>query len=97
IEMSHPSGFTHPNQVIGKVLRYSIAGGQVFRDDMLRAAYSVTQGQNVQIISQGSGFSVRNEGAALNNASEGQRVQVRVGSGRVISGIARNGAVEVNP
>lgn len=96
-EMTRPTGFTSPDQVIGKVLRYSIAAGQILRDDMLRAAYSVTQGQIVQVISQGPGFSVRNEGAALNNASEGQSVQVRVSSGRVIGGVARNGVVEINP
>lgn len=96
IEMSRPAGFTNPEQVLGKVLRYSIAAGQVLRDDMLRAAYSVTQGQFVPITSHGPGFSVRNEGVALNNASEGQNVQVRVGSGRVIGGVARNGTVEVN-
>lgn len=97
IEMTRPSGFTNPEQVLGKVMRYSISAGQILRDDMLRAAFSVSQGQIVQITSHGAGFSVRNEGVALNNASEGQNVQVRVGSGRVIGGTARNGAVEVNP
>lgn len=97
VEMSRSTGFTTRDQVMGKVLRYSIAAGQILRDDMLRAPYSVTQGQTVQITSQGPGFSVRNEGVALNNASEGQNVQIRVSSGRVISGIARNGGVEINP
>lgn len=97
IEMTRPTGFTNPEQVLGKVMRYSISAGQVLRDDMLRAPYSVSQGHVVQITSRGAGFSVRNEGVALNNASEGQNVQVRVGSGRVIGGVARNGTVEVNP
>lgn len=97
IEMSRPSGFTEPSQVLGKVLRYSIAAGQVLRDDMLRPPYSVTQGQIIQVISRGTGFSVRNEGVALNNASEGQNVQVRVASGRVIGGTAQNGTVEIAP
>lgn len=94
-ELSRASGLSDASQVIGKVLRYGIATGQVFRDDMLRAPYSITQGQVVQTILHGRGFSIRNEGVALNNASEGQTVQVRTGSGRVISGIARNGMVEL--
>lgn len=98
MEISRAGGFTDPGQVLGKVLRHNIAAGQVLREDMLRPPYSVTQGQVVQISVQGSGFSVRSEGVALNNASEGQAVQVRVGSGRVIGGIARtNGLVEIRP
>ncbi len=97
-ESSQSGGFTDPKQVIGKVLRYGIAAGQVLREDMLRKPYSVTQGQAVQLAVQGSGFSIRGEGVALNNASEGQAVQVRVGSGRVVSGIARaGGMVEIVP
>jgi len=97
MEVSRTEGYTDADQVIGKVLRYGIAAGQILRDDMLRAPYSVTQGQVVQVIARGSGFSIRGEGVAMNNAGEGQTVQVRVGSGRMISGIARNGAVEISP
>lgn len=97
VEISRATGFTDPAQVVGKVLRYGIAAGQILRDDMLRAPYSVTQGQVVQIIARGHGFSVRNEGVALNNAGEGQTIQVRIASGKVISGTARNGIVEITP
>lgn len=98
METSKAIGFTDPKQVIGKVLRYGITAGQILREDMLRQAYSVTQGQVVQLATQGSGFSIRNEGVALGNAGEGQPVQVRTGSGRVIGGIARTvGLVEIGP
>lgn len=97
-ETSHTGGFTDPKQVLGKLLRYGITAGQVLREDMLRLPYSVTQGQVVQLAVQGSGFSIRSEGVALNNASEGQTVQIRTRSGRVISGIARaSGVVETRP
>ena len=97
-EISQAGGYTDRGQVIGKVLRYNITAGQVLRESMLRPPYSVTQGQVVQLDVQGSGFNVRSEGVALNNASEGQSVQVRVESGRVISGVARaNGMVEIKP
>lgn len=97
-ETSQTEGLTDPVQAIGKILRYSIAAGQVLREDMLRAPFIVTQGQTVQLITQGDGFNIHNEGTALGNASEGQTVQVRIGIGRVISGVARsNGIVEIGP
>ncbi|HXU93132.1 MAG TPA: flagellar basal body P-ring formation chaperone FlgA [Gallionella sp.] len=97
-ETSQTAGFTDPQQVVGKVLRYGIAAGQVLREDMLRLPYSVTQGQVVQLTVKGKGFSVRSEGIALNNAAEGQPVQVRVAAGRVVGGVARaGGVVEITP
>jgi len=97
-EISRAGGFTDPNQVLGKVLRYSITAGQILREDMLRPPYWVVQGQAVQLIVEGSGFSIRNEGIALNNASEGQTVQIRINSGRVISGITTaSGVVKIRP
>jgi len=97
-EISRTEGFTDPMQVVGKVLRYGIAAGQVLREDMLRQPYSVKQGQVVPLAVQGNGFSIRSEGVALNNAGEGQTVQIRVGAGRVISGVARaGGVVEIAP
>lgn len=97
-ETTQLTGFTDPQKVIGKVLRYGIASGQILREDMLRLPYSVTQGQVVQLVVQGRGFSIRSEGVALNNAGEGQAVQVRVAAGRVIGGIARaGGVVEITP
>lgn len=97
-EISHPEGFTDPKEVLGKIMRYGITAGQTLREDMLRSPYSAIQGQVVQIASRGGGFSVRSEGVALNNASEGQMVQIRTNSGRVISGIARaTGVVETSP
>lgn len=97
-ETSQPGGFTDPKRVLGKVLRYSITAGQVLREDMLRPPYWVVQGQVVQLIVRGNGFNIRNEGVALNNASEGQTVQIRTSSNRVISGIAAaSGVVEIRP
>lgn len=98
MEISQASGLADPEQAIGKVLRYGIAAGQVLRENMLRAPYSVTQGQVVQLVVQGGNFSIRSEGVALNNAGEGQAVQVRTSSGRVISGVTgAGGVVEIKP
>jgi flagella basal body P-ring formation protein FlgA len=80
-------------QVLGRTVRIGIAAGQPLRSDQLTAPWAVQQGQKVKIVSGGAGFSVSNEGRALNNAQEGQVVQVRTPSGQTVSGIARPGGV----
>lgn len=98
IEVSQTEGLTDPKQAIGKVLRYSIAAGQILRETMLRQPFSVTQGQIVHLVVQGDGFSIRSEGAALENAGEGRNVRIRSISGRVIGGVAQaNGEVAIQP
>lgn len=97
-EVTRAGGMTDPKQVTGKVLRYGVAAGQILREDMLRPPYSVMQGQAVQLVVQGSRFSIRSAGVALNNAGEGQPVKVRNDAGVVVSGVARaDGVVEVAP
>jgi flagella basal body P-ring formation protein FlgA len=97
-ELTQPSMLTDPALVVGKVLRYSMGAGQVLKQEMLRDPYTITEGQNVPIVVEGQGFKARSEGKALNNAAQGQNVQVRTVSGRVVSGIANeNGEVVVRP
>ncbi len=88
---------SEPAQAVGKTLKNGLAAGQPLRSDQLSAPWVVQQGQSVRTISQGAGFSVSSEGRALNNAAEGQVVQVRSPSGQTLSGIARaGGIVEIN-
>jgi flagella basal body P-ring formation protein FlgA len=94
-----PEGiFTDVAQVIGKVATTNLTAGQPLRPQMLRAPYVVLRGQTVNLVVQGRGFSVRSEGQALADAAEGQVVQVRNKSGRIMSGLARiNSIVEIQP
>ena len=97
-ETTQPGGIADSSLVIGKVLRYSIASGSVLRENMLRAPYSIKQGQSVRLSVQGSGFSISGTGVALNNASEGETVQIRTSTGRVVSGIAvEDGVARITP
>jgi flagella basal body P-ring formation protein FlgA len=93
-----PTGvLTDVRQAIGRTATASVAAGRPLRSDMLRQAYIVQQGQSVKVVSAGPGFQVANEGRAMNNAAEGQVVQVRLANGQVLSGIARTaGIVEVS-
>lgn len=90
--------FTDPNQVIGKIAATNLTAGQPLRPQMLRAPYVILRGQMVNLVVQGRGFNIRSEGKALTDAAEGQVVQVRNKSGKIISGLARNNSiVEIQP
>jgi flagella basal body P-ring formation protein FlgA len=92
-----PGIFTDISQAVGRSVSMSMNAGTVLRQEMLKITPIVLQGQNVKVTSVGNGFSVSAEGKAMAKANEGQLVQVKVASGQVITGIARNGGqVEVN-
>lgn len=81
---------------VGKVAASSIPAGRPLRADMLKSQTVIRQGQTVRVVSRGPGFAVANEGRALANFQEGQVAQVRLGSGQVVSGVAKpDGTVEV--
>lgn len=95
-EISQPGIVTDETQITGKVIKFSISAGQLLKQDMFRPPYVVTQGQSIQLFSEGQGFKLRTEGIAMNNAAAGQPAQVKVTSGQIISGIAKSdGVVEM--
>ncbi|MCX9157960.1 flagellar basal body P-ring formation chaperone FlgA [Niveibacterium sp. 24ML] len=94
---SQPPGvLTDPSQALGRTLRQPVSGGLALRSNQLLVVQAVERGQRVRVTSSGGGFEVANEGVALAAAAEGQVVQVRLDSGRVLQGVARaGGRVEV--
>jgi flagella basal body P-ring formation protein FlgA len=89
-----PAGvLLQPAQALGKAMTSGISGGEPLRADMLRAPTILQSNQPVKVLAKGPGFVVSAEGRALNNAADGQTVQVRVASGQVIAGIVRQGPV----
>jgi flagella basal body P-ring formation protein FlgA len=92
-----PAGiFTDASQVIGRSVSISLMSGAVLKHDMLKLPVVILQGQTVTLKTIGQGFEISTDAKALNNASDGQAVQVKVASGEVIAGIARQGGqVEV--
>lgn len=93
-----PSILTDPLQGLGKTLKNGLGSGQPVRGDLLIAPPVIQQGQDVRLVSKGPGFSVSNEGKALNNAAEGQIARARTASGQTVSGIARSGGIiEIAP
>jgi flagella basal body P-ring formation protein FlgA len=92
-----PAGiFTEFNRVIGQTARMSLVAGTVLKKEMLKMPLIVQKGQSVRVSSGGKGFSISTDGQALNEASEGDLVKVKVSNGSVVTGIAKeNGVVEV--
>lgn len=82
---------TDPSQAIGYAARISLAAGKPLAASHLRLPPAVVQGQPVKVISRGAGFEVANDGTALSTASDGQGAQVRLSTGQVVRGVARNG------
>ncbi len=87
-----PAGiFTDLTQVMGRTVNISLMSGTVLKQEMLKMPMAIQQGQTVTLKTVGHGFEVSTDAKALNNAADGQAVQVKVVSGEVIAGIARSG------
>ncbi len=83
---------------IGARANRRIAAGQPLLADALSRPPAVTAGQRVRICARGSGFSVDQEGSALNTAAVGELVRARLRSGRMVQGMAQeDGSVLVQP
>lgn len=83
-------------QALGRIARINLSAGQPLRADLLKARLAVRSGQTVKIHSRGVGFSVTNEGVALNQGAVGEVIKVRLSGGQVISGTAKaDGEVEI--
>lgn len=93
-----PAGIiSDPANAVGKTVRNSLAAGQPLRTNQLLAPLVIHQGQSVRVVSKGPGFAVSSEGKALNNAAEGQVVQIRMLSGQTVSGVAKtDGSIEIS-
>ena len=85
------------NQAQDSVSLRDLAPGQPLQLSMIRQAWRVKAGQQVQVVATGDGFSVNGEGKALNNASVAQNARVRMASGQIVSGtVDSDGNILIN-
>jgi len=90
-EVTQPGILTDAAQAVGRRIAVGVNGGYPVRSELLRSVQVITQGERVKVQVAGTGFSVVAEGTAVSHATEGQRVQVRMESGRTVSGTAHAG------
>ena len=92
-----PAGvLTSAQEALGKTVTMSIGSGQPLRADLLMRPLVIKQNQSVKVVSRGSGFEVTSEGKALTNGYEGEVVQIKLGNGQIVSGIAKpDGSIAV--
>lgn len=72
----------------GVVAANRIAAGAPLRKELLRGQVVIQQGQLVQVVAQGAGFSVSTEAKAMTRAEVGAPVQAKTRDGRLVSGVA---------
>lgn len=82
-----------PSDLQGRVPTRAIEQGQPIGLVLLAEAPAVTQGDSVKLVGRGSGFSITTDAVALASAVPGQPVRVRVESGRILTGTAREGRI----
>ena len=94
-----PSSYLRdPRLSAGTYVNRPLAAGQAVLAEWLVQPPVINAGQRVSVHVQGGGFSVSQEGKALNSAAVGEVVRVKTLSGRTLQGLARqDGSVQVQP
>ena len=90
-ELTQSGILTDPAQAIGRRIAVGVNGGYPVRQELLRSQQVISQGETVKVRVAGAGFTIIAEGTAVAHATDGQSVQVRMDSGRTVSGTARAG------
>ncbi|MGR4872297.1 flagellar basal body P-ring formation chaperone FlgA [Variovorax sp. LARHSF232] len=72
----------------GVIAANRISAGAPLRKELLRGQVVIQQGQWVQVVAQGAGFSVSTEAKAMTRAEVGALVQAKTRDGRLVSGVA---------
>lgn len=89
-------GLTDESLVIGQMVRSTMPAGVMLSIAQLRSPYLVRMNQPVRVLVRGDGFAVSSDGVALGNAGAGERVNIRVANGKVVSALVEpDGAVSI--
>ena len=83
-----------PSMWVGQVASRQLIAGQTLRQSMVRPPHLFKVGAQVRVVAEGPGYAVTSMGQALAAGAVGQTVRIRMGNGRIISGIVdETGAV----
>ena len=95
-----PYGYVdHLEDAVGKLLRHPVSAGATLTPDAVASPASVKHGQEVTLLCQSGGFSVRADGKALSDGASGDRVKAEnLDTHRVVEGVVRdNSVIEIEP
>ncbi|WP_436295942.1 flagellar basal body P-ring formation chaperone FlgA [Variovorax sp. LjRoot178] len=85
------SVMTDAAELRGVVAVNRIAAGAPVRRELVRGVVVIQQGQTVQVVAVGPGFTVSTEARAITRAEIGATVQAKTRDGRLVSGVAGEG------
>jgi len=74
------------DQLIGSITIQRINAGSTIKARALRSAGSIQRGQAVRLEARGPGFVATSEGKAMQGGEPGTQIQVRAGSGQMVTG-----------
>jgi flagella basal body P-ring formation protein FlgA len=90
------SVLANPSLWVGQEAAYTLLPGQALRQHMVRATEAFSAGSQVRVTQTGPGFEVVVTGKALSRGLIGQNTRVRLPSGKIVTGLVRDGqTVEV--
>lgn len=85
------SVLAHPELWVGQQAAYALLPGQALRQHMVRATEAFSAGSQVRVTQSGAGFEVVVSGKALSRGLVGQTARVRLPSGKIVTGLVRDG------
>ncbi|MEO3992640.1 flagellar basal body P-ring formation chaperone FlgA [Pseudocitrobacter cyperus] len=84
---NQPGGLVfNADEIIGQRLTRAITAGKPLLENQLRQQWRLRAGQTVDLVTTGSGFRIRSQGKALNNAAVDETLKVKTASGLTVSG-----------
>ncbi|EUM24221.1 flagellar basal body P-ring formation chaperone FlgA [Enterobacter sp. BIDMC 26] len=94
---NQPGGLIfNADAIIGQRLTRAIDAGKPLLENQLRQQWRLRAGQTVELVTAGSGFRIRSQGKALNNAAVDDVLKVKTTGGRTVSGkVAADGQVMI--
>lgn len=72
---------------LGQVTTRALTTGQTLRQGLVKPAQVFQAGAPLRVIAGGAGFQITSDGQALSAGAVGQSVRVRLGNGRVMTGV----------
>jgi len=93
-ELSAPAeSITDKALAVGRTLSVPVIAGLPITSKLFRKDWVVRQGQDVRLFTTGVGFRISVEVKALANAADGESVQVKTKTGRILTVIARSSGI----